>query len=238
MQRRRGKEKEGQPLERLSSPQSQPGTAVFLLAQQPNCPPAVPAPAPERRGNGIPASPSATLAASFSPHPGTVQPASRDAVQAAGWRRRMRGEALSSSQGSVASRVGEEALHPHSWAPAEGWGGLWGWQHPSRFPAPAEGDGMCREDGCSAATRQRWRKHGRAGRAARPRQALPGWWPGGHAGRTPPRVSPLPSPPRRELGDSQNSARRCTRHSPEQGQVALGSRHPPQIENPPPAHRD
>lgn len=94
MQRRWGKEKGRQPLERPSSPQSQPGTAVFLLAQQPNCSPAVPTPAPERRGGGIAASPSATLAAPFSPHPGTVQPVSGDAVQAAGRRRRrrMRGE--------------------------------------------------------------------------------------------------------------------------------------------------
>lgn len=94
MQRRWGKEKGRQPLERPSSPQSQPGTAVFLLAQQPKCSPAVPTPAPERRGGGIAASPSATLAAPFSPHPGTVQPVSGDAVQAAGRRRRrrMRGE--------------------------------------------------------------------------------------------------------------------------------------------------
>lgn len=88
----REKRRGGQPLEHPSSPQSQPGTAVFLLAQQPYCPPAVPAPAPEQRGGGIAASPSAALAAPFSPHPGTVQPASGDAVQAAGQRRRMRGE--------------------------------------------------------------------------------------------------------------------------------------------------
>lgn len=207
MQRRWGKEKGRQPLERPSSPQSQPGTAVFLLAQQPNCSPAVPTPAPERRGGGIAASPSATLAAPFSPYPGTVQPVSGDAVQAAGRRRRrrMRGE----------HRPAAGALWQEGWVrrhrtPFLGTcgrvgGGLWGWQHPqhpSRFPVPAEGDGMCWEDGCSAATRQRWRTHGRAGRAARPRRALPGCGPGGHTRRTPPRINPLPSPSHRELGVS------------------------------------
>lgn len=142
MQRRQGKEKGGQPLEHPSSPQSQPGTAVFLLAQQPYCPPAVPAPAPEQRGGGIAASPSAALAAPFSPHPDTVQPASGDAVQAAGRRRRMRGE----------HRPAAGALWQAGWVRRHrnpllgtcrgvGWG-LWGWQrpqHPSRFPVPAEG---------------------------------------------------------------------------------------------------
>lgn len=138
------------------------------------------------------------------------------------------GGASSGSRGPVASRVGEEALYPPPGDACRG-GGLWGWQHPqhpSHSPASAEGDGMRWEDGCSAATRQRWRKHGRAGRAARPWRALPGWGPGGHARRTPPRINPLPPAPCRELWVSQTSAGCCTRHSPQQGQVALGS-HPP-----------
>lgn len=127
-------------------------------------------------------------------------------------------------RGSAASWVGEKAPR---WAPAEGLWGLWNWQHPqhpSHFPAPAEGDGMCWEDGCSTAT-------GSIGAST----AVPGEQPGpagaarmgsgGHAGRIAPRINPLSPPYRSALGVSQTCAKRCTRHSPQQGQVALGG-HP------------
>lgn len=71
---------------------------------------------------------------------------------------------------------------PRFWAPAAGWGGAAGLTaspaSPASLPLPraAEGDGMRWEDGCgSAAPGQRWRRHSRAGRAASPQRALPGW---------------------------------------------------------------
>lgn len=109
------------------------------------------------------------------------------------------GGVSSSSRGSVVSRVGEEAPYPPPGHLRRG-GGAVGLAASLPLPGAAEGDGMRWEDGCSAATRQRWRKHGRAGRAARPRWVLLGW--GGHARRGTPRINPLPPPPRRELGVS------------------------------------
>lgn len=158
MQTKREKEKGGCPLERLSSPQSQPGTTVFLPARQPSRPPSVPAPAPEWRGGGIAAR--AALAAPFFPHPGTVHQAAR--------RRRMRGD----------HRQGTGALWQAGWVGRhlQRDGVLWRWQypqHPSRFPAQAAGDGMHREDGCSAAT-------GSAGASTAGLGQQPG--PGGAAG--------------------------------------------------------
>lgn len=179
--RRKGKGEGGQPLECLSSPQSQPGTTVFLPARQPYRPPSVPAPAPEWRGAGIAAS--AALAAPFSPHPGTVHQAARrrrrmrgdhrqaaGALQQAGWV----GRHLQRDGGALAPAV-SPASRP---LPGAGRGG---WDAPGRW--------LLRSD------RQRWRKHGRAGTAARPREVPRGWGSEGHA-----RINPLPSPPRRGLG--------------------------------------
>lgn len=183
--RRKGKREGGQPLERLSSPQSQPGTTVFLPARQPNRPPSVPAPAPEWRDGGIAASTSAALAAPFSPHPGTVHQAARrrkrmrgDHRQAAGalWQAGWVGRHLQRDGGALALAVSPASLP----LPCAGRGG---WDVQGRW--------LLRSD------RQRWRKHGRAGTAARPRGVLLRWGSEGHA-----RINPLPPPPRRGLGVS------------------------------------
>lgn len=132
--------------------------------------------------------------------------------------------ASSSSRGSVASWVGEK--HPAGHL-QRGWGGLWGWQHPqhpSHFPAPAEGDGMCWEDGCSTATGSTGASTAVPGEQPGP-AGVAGMGSGRHAGSIAPRINPLPPPHRRALGVSQTCSRRCTRHSPQQGQVALGD-HP------------
>lgn len=192
-----------QPFERLPSAQSQPDTTVFLPAQQPNRPPSVPAPAPECRGGGIAAR--AALAAPFSPHPGTVHQAGRrrrrmrgdhrqaaGALQQAGWV----GKHLQRDGGALALAV-PPASRP---LPCAGGGG---WDAPGRW--------LLRSD------RQRWRKHGRAGTAARPRGMPLGWGSEGHAS-----INPLPPPPRRGLGVSSTSARRCRSwHSPQQEATSL-----------------
>lgn len=195
----KGKEK---PLERLSSPQSQPGTTVFLPARQPNRPPSVPAPAPEWSGGGI--ATSAALAAPFSPHPGAVHQAARrrrlrgDHRQAAGalWQAGWAGRHLQRDGGALAPAVSPASLP----FPCAGRGG---WDAPGRW--------LLRSD------RQRWRKHGRAGTAARPRGVPLGWGSEGHA-----RINPLPPPPRRGLGVSYASARCwCSWHSPQQAATPL-----------------
>lgn len=209
--RRKGKREGGQPLERLSSPQSQPGTTAFLSVRQPSRTPSVPAPAPEWRGGGIAAS--AALAAPFSPHPGTVHQAAR---------RRMRGDHRQAA-GTLwqAGRVGRHLQRD---------GGLWRWQypqHPSRFPAQAEGDGMHREDGCSAAT-------GSDGASTAGLGQQPG--PGGAAGmgvRRPrqDRFSP-PTPSEGAAGLLDLCPALLQLAQPPAGS------HPPEWETPTPAHRD
>lgn len=105
--------------------------------------------------------------------------------QAAGalWQAGWVGKHLQRAGGALALAVSPASLP----FPCAGRGG---WDAPGRW--------LLRSD------RQRWRKHGRAGTAARPRGVPLGWGSEGHA-----RINPLPPSPRRGLRVSQTSARRC-----------------------------